>query len=487
MNRHPLQLARWPNKGWAKISAAKNGRFGNQFSYVGTRPKRWIRESEIWLHGFWARDWADSYVKVARIDTLTNIIETTKPYGTYGYVKGGRYYALNILEELDSPGEWYFNKEAHKIYLWPSETRDSTEIIVSLLSDPLLVLQNTSFVKIENLTFEITRATGIKIIEGEHNILENLQIRNTGNLGVQVTGGSHNTVSNCEIYNTGEGGIHITGGNRDSLTDAGHLIYNNEIYHTNRWVRTYSPGIQAEGVGITIRNNYLHNIPHMAIRLLGNEHIIEYNEFFKIGEQTGDSGVIYIGKDWTMRGNTIRNNYFHDINSDYHRGMMGIYLDDLASGTTIEGNIFENVQRGVVVGGGRDNIVRNNVFQSSRSSALRIEYRQATAAKAEPQLRKRLESVPYLSQTWQRKYPELLTVLQDDPLAPKNNIIENNVIINSSWLEIANKAKALQKMSGNSIVEDNNLRIDRSSDHSKLSDLMKGVSLVPLNKIGIQK
>ncbi|MEM9831978.1 MAG: right-handed parallel beta-helix repeat-containing protein [Bacteroidota bacterium] len=487
VNRKPLQIARWPNEGWAKINDVKKGRFGDQFSYAGSRPSRWLKEEKIWLHGFWARDWADSYVKVATIDTVANIIRTTEPHGTYGYVKGGRYCALNILEELDSPGEWYFSNEEGKIYLWLPKSENGTEIIVSLLSEPLLVLQNTVFVKVENLTLEMTRATGVKVNKGKHNTLENLQIRNTGNLGIQVMGGNQNTISNCKVYNTGEGGVHITGGNRDSLTVAGHLVYNSEIYNTNRWVKTYSPGIQAEGVGITVRNNYLHSIPHMAIRLLGNEHIIEYNEFAKIGEETGDAGAIYIGKDWAMRGNIIRNNYFHDINSKYHRGMMGVYLDDLASGTRIEGNIFENVQRGVVIGGGRDNIVKNNLFQSSRSSAVRIEYRQATAARAEAQLRKRLESVPYLSKIWQRKYPELVTVLQDDPLAPKNNIIEDNIIVNSKWLEIANQAKPLQKMDNNNIINDTNLRLDQAGELSNIADLMKGNSLVPLEKMGIQK
>ncbi len=488
VNRNPLQIARWPNEGWAKIADVKKGRFGDQFNYSGDRPDRWLKEKEIWLHGFWARDWADSYVRVEKIDTTTNTVKTQKPYGTYGYIKGKRYYALNILEELDSPGEWYFNKESGKIHLWLPETDQvNTELILSLLPEPILQLQNTSFVRIENMTLEVTRATGVQIISGNHNTITKVQIRNTGNLGLEVTEGFNNAISDCEIYNTGEGGIRITGGNRDSLINAEHVIYNNEIHHTNRWVKTYSPGIQLEGVGVVVKNNYIHDIPHMAIRIIGNEHLIERNEIARIGSETGDSGAIYLGKDWTMRGNTIRHNYFHDINSKYHRGLMGVYLDDLASGTIIDGNIFKNVQRAVVVGGGRDNIVRNNVFQSSRSAAVRVEYRQATAVNAEDQLRKRLESVPYLSEAWKRKYPELLTILKDDPLAPKNNIIENNTVVDGKWLEITNKAKVLQKMKNNNIINGTNLRSEKDSNNSASLDKFEGRTAIPMSEIGIQK
>ncbi len=32
---------------------------------------------------------------------------------------GDRYFVENILEELDSPGEWYLDRAGRKLYLWP--------------------------------------------------------------------------------------------------------------------------------------------------------------------------------------------------------------------------------------------------------------------------------------------------------------------------------------------------------------------------------
>src|SRR5262249_55401864 len=65
----PMTLARWPNEGFVRIAAlnggkplTSNGIEGDgvgRFTYVGDEPKRWTKEPEIWLHGYWFWDWAD--------------------------------------------------------------------------------------------------------------------------------------------------------------------------------------------------------------------------------------------------------------------------------------------------------------------------------------------------------------------------------------------------------------------------------------------
>ncbi len=77
------------------------------FFYTGDRPGRWKDHGNIWLHGYWAYDWANSYEKVAELDTAHRFLRTEAPYGHYGFGKGQRFYFLNILEELDEPGEWF--------------------------------------------------------------------------------------------------------------------------------------------------------------------------------------------------------------------------------------------------------------------------------------------------------------------------------------------------------------------------------------------
>jgi len=102
----PMTLARWPNPGsWATITSVPNGANGATIGYAGDEPAQWSNVQDIWLHGFWTWNWADSYVNVTGINTVNRVITTASPYaGTYGYSVGGRFYAQNILEELDQPG-----------------------------------------------------------------------------------------------------------------------------------------------------------------------------------------------------------------------------------------------------------------------------------------------------------------------------------------------------------------------------------------------
>ena len=105
----------------------------------------------------------------------------------------------------------------------------------------------------------------------------------------------------------------------------------------------------------------MHDAPHTAAFFLGNDHILEFNEVYRVCVETGDAGAFYIGRDWTQRGNVVRYNYFHDLAATME-AIVAVYLDDMACGTTVFGNIISRVHLGVLIGGGRDNIVENNIF-----------------------------------------------------------------------------------------------------------------------------
>ncbi len=128
----PMTLARWPNEGqWEHITGylesgmEKNehgqsvGKLEEGFTFSGDRPHGWKDTSDVWVHGYWAWDWADSYEHVASIDLEQHLIKTAPPYGVYNFRKGQRFYFLNILEELDQPGEWFLDHKTGVLYFWP--------------------------------------------------------------------------------------------------------------------------------------------------------------------------------------------------------------------------------------------------------------------------------------------------------------------------------------------------------------------------------
>ena len=258
-NDRPMTLARWPNEGFATIASVVGGQpftahgvkgdKAGKFTYQGDRPSRWARENDLWLQGYWFWDWADQYQQVAAIDTQTRTITLKPPYHTYGYRKGMRFYAVNALAELDSPGEWYLDRETGLLYLWPPEPTAQAHIVFSLVEAPLVLLKDASHVLLRDLTIEATRGSGVEVRGGEGIRIAGCTIRNTGGCGVIVTGGRGHAVVACDIYQTGAGGIRLSGGDRRTLTSAGHVALNNHIHHYARLRRTYAAAIQLDGVG----------------------------------------------------------------------------------------------------------------------------------------------------------------------------------------------------------------------------------------------
>ena len=98
---------------------------------------------------------------------------------------------------------------------------------------------------------------------------------------------------------------------------------------------------------------------------------------------------------------------------------MGVYLDDQFCGTEIAGNLFHKVTRAAMIGGGRDCAIVNNVFVDC-VPATHVDARGlGWAASGREGLERSLKSLPYQGPLWAKRYPKLVNILDDDPMAPK--------------------------------------------------------------------
>ncbi len=463
-NDKPMPLARWPNKEFVRIEEVQgktpiefhdyHGTKEGVFTYRGERPSRWLDDPDIYLHGYWFWDWSDSYEKVSDIDLTTKTFRTIPPYHRFGYRNNQRYYALNLLSELDSPGEWYLNRESKFLYFYPPDSNSDANIEIST-SHHLIDLNNSSWITFQDIVFEVSRSTAIRIKGGEGNKIIRCTIKNTGSWGVEISDGTNHEISSCDINQTGEGGVLVNAGDRKQLKPAGHNIENNHIHNFGRIVRTYRPAISIKGVGNRVAHNHIHDGPHSAIILSGNDHIVEYNDIHDVCFETGDVGAFYSGRDWTARGNVIRYNYFHDIRGPGLHGAMGVYLDDAASGFNIVGNIFKNIDRAIFVGGGRDNLIDNNIFVDS-DSAIHVDARGVTwmnkSVTKGGVLHNRLDEMPYKQAVWSKRYPKLRNILNEEPTLPLGNVINRNIIIGGKGITRDKEAVKLISLKNN-IVE----------------------------------
>ncbi|MGL4594468.1 MAG: right-handed parallel beta-helix repeat-containing protein [Thermoguttaceae bacterium] len=505
----PMTIARWPNTGWAgfktpldsgmphneqtaeqtkKATDKANVTFthpdvdvtklhGGSFVYneeglklPADRISNWNVENGVWLCGYWTHDWSENTMKVASIDPKNRVLTFQ---GTHGYgVCGGntwsdfaerRYFAMNLLEELDAPGEWYLDRKNHKLYFLPPTPIARGTVVLSTLTSPIVQIKDAEYILLENLSFGPTFGPGVTIRGGKQNKILGCLIKNTGGHGISLEGGFEHEVRSCNLYNIGSVGVNIHGGDRKTLQSAGHLASNNHIHHFGRLQRTYAGAFSINGVGQIVRNNLIHDAPHLAISYGGNENLIERNEIYNVVQETSDAGTFYTGRDWTTQGNVIRENYVHHVGSSDTHGTMGVYLDDCDSGDTIERNIFYQASRAVFIGGGRDNIVRGNLFlecfQGIHLDSRGMSWKQWNTSGDGWNLEEKAEAVNYKNPPWSEKYPKLATLLQNEPKAPLGCVFEDNIFIDCiQWLDFdGNVLKLLERtdLADNVILKQN--------------------------------
>jgi hypothetical protein len=520
-DHRPMTLARWPNEGeFTKIAGypigqkdehgGQLGALTNGFFYGGDRPRRWQDTSDLWAHGYWAYDWANSYEKVVSLEVDQRLVKTAPPQGHYGFRKEQRIYFLNVLEELDQLGEWFLDRKTGVLYFWPPATMNaSVETTLSLLDQPLLKLTGASNVTFRGLTLEATRANAVEIRGGASNRLAGCLIRNVGDSGVVISGGFGHGVEACDIFDTGDGGVDLNGGDRQTLAPAGHFVENCHFQRQGRWSKCYVAAIHMAGVGMRASYNLIHDHPHCAILFWGNDHLMEFNEIHHIALETGDVGAIYTGRDYTFRGNKIRHNYIHHTGG-VGMGSMGVYMDDCVSGTEVFGNVFYKVHWAMFIGGGRDHRVENNLFVDC-DPAVRMDGRGLDKSPVwhgmvNETMRKRLADVPL--ELYRSRYPEMksldahygppggpaITGAAFKGVPPEHNIVARNVCV-GKWLEAGWHSTAAMLELESNLTNATSSLVREINDLSPVTDfkLKKdspawtlGFQKIPVERIGLQ-
>jgi hypothetical protein len=445
-NGKPMQLARYPKSGaagggWLRIGSVSKP---NLIGFADEEPKRWKNTDDLWVFGYWQFDWAESYEKVVKLDAQAGTVDLGEAKLNYPAKAGRRFYFLNQLEALDEPGDWYLDRRTRKLYFWPPAPVNTGEAMVSLLPATMIQGKQATHVTLTHLCLEGGRDGAIKFQGGSSNLVQDCLIRNFGTFGVAMIDSPASGVLGCDLTGLGEGGIQLSGGDRKTLTKAGMFAEDNHIWAYSRWCRTYKPGVQVDGVGNRIAHNRIEQAPHQAILLSGNDHLIEFNDFSHLCEETGDAGAVYMGRDTTMRGNVIRFNRFQNLSPKVstdgnYTGVMGVYLDDCWAGTAVYGNLFDMRGTAIMIGGGRDNTVQNNVLVGC-DPAIHIDARGKGWAKeffkkgGEWGFYQRIEALHATEPPYSTHYPALASIMTDDAAFPAGNKVLDNVTIGGKWL-----------------------------------------------------
>ena len=250
----------------------------------------------------------------------------------------------NIFEELDAPGEWYFDKANQKIYYYPLSETDlkggSVELsrLKTLLylkgdeSNPLnnITIRKIKFTQTKRVLMEahepllrsdwMLHRSGALLLEGtQHFSISDCVFDQLGATAVMVSGfNKGTTISNNHFKELGGSGVCFVGdvsavrspafkyeqfldyrnidqrpGPQNNRFPKNGMVYNNLIHDIGR-IEKQATGVEISmSEGITVKNNTIYNTPRAGINIgdgTWGGHLIEYNDVFNTVQETGDHG-----------------------------------------------------------------------------------------------------------------------------------------------------------------------------------------------------
>lgn len=441
-------MAGWPNTGYGKVARPTGVPADDKktFSVEGRNVRDWMLEPSLQVHAFWGNNWAAQSYVVSNKDVNANTLTLLGNGSPYGIKAGQRARVENALVELDAPGEWYVDRASAKLFYWPNPSSAGKPAELSVAAQ-LLRIADSDQITVRGILFEKTTGDAVHVSKSNGVVFDDVVIRLTGNRGLVIADSTASGIRNSSIEDNGEGGVYMSGGDRTTLLAAGNFVDTCIIRRYSRLVKTYRYAVELDGVAQRVNGSTISDAPHTAIFFKGNDHVISNNEIFNVVRETGDAGAIYVGRDFTVYGTVIENNFFHDITAQSKElDVKGIYLDDQASGITIRGNIFARVEQPVFVGGGRDNIIVENLFFQS-SPAVHLDARglgpqRKMTLDPNGTLQRNLDSVPYQGAIYASRFPNLAKIRVDEIGAPKYNIVRRNTIIEGTTFNILPDAKS---------------------------------------------
>ena len=442
-------LSRWPNEHNTKMKKVLDrgddpgapGKRPGTFVYDEDRPQRWKAAADagqLWLAGFWRVAWDWTSVRVKSLDVNQKSIALAAPVGggigsKYAGPEGAGtepWRAINLVEEIDMPGEWAVDFVAHKLFFWPPHNLSKAKVTVADFADPIVRMKKAANVTLRGLVLRGTLGNGVEITEGEGCTIAGCTLTQLGKNGVVIKNGTNHRVVGCDLHSLGHGGILLGGGDRATLTPCGHVADNNHVHHYALAKKIWSPGIAVGAndagyaCGCVVTHNLVHDSPHAAILYGGNDHRMEFNEVHDFLIESDDLGGFYTNNGWASYGNVLKNNFIHHTSH-----ALGIYLDDGDSGDTLEGNLMYRMGTGAAVGGGHDNILRGNVaiecpggFGIDARGVSR-KYDQDSGMLRDF-VKLKVDSPP-----WSDRFPMLKTLLKDHPELPLRCVLEGNIVV----------------------------------------------------------
>lgn len=352
-------MARYPN------FDAKAVRF-NGTSAQATAPervKKWKNPAGGYLHAMHQHDWGDFHYRITGKNKKGELAleggwQNNRQLG----IHPDNRMVENIFEELDAPGEWFYNADEHYLYYYPLEQEKIDEVLFETPQLKHLVeFRGSETNPVKNITLE-----GLELMQTLRTFMEHyeLLLRSDWTIyrgaAIVFEGTENCAVRNCYLHNLGGNAIFFSNYNRRSEVTGSHLTQigasaicfvgdpqavrspsfeYNEFVPLEQINRTKGPKSNNYPAQCRVYDNLIHSIGLFEKQITGIEismsqaihvghnsiydtpraglnisegtwggHIIEFNDIFNTVKETGDHGSFNSwGRDryWHPNRNTM--------------------------------------------------------------------------------------------------------------------------------------------------------------------------------------
>ena len=266
---------------------------------------------------------------------------------------------INVLEELDAPGEWCYAPDPGVICFLPPEGFGPDSVLaVGFVQDDLVRITGSD-ITLEGLAFTAKIAyPALTVEEGRRNRVLGCTFSGLDYVGVCVAG-RDNLVRSCDFLDCNAAGLYLVGGVAKTADWGGNVVENCLFRDCCQMKCGWATGaLYVDGAGNRASHCEVSGSPEHGLDYAGVNQVVEYCRIHDVNTEFLDSAAVYSPGGFRSYGCVFR---FNEVGASPGRSE-ALYLDDFTSGHMVYGNVFRDAgDYGFFMGGGRDNVISNNL------------------------------------------------------------------------------------------------------------------------------